>query len=469
MRIGTIDHNGITEGSIWKPLMGFFFPIWMGTFFQQFYNTADTIIVGRFLGTSALAAVGATSVIVSLLVGFFTGLASGASVVIAQYFGARDREKVSAGVHTAILLAVFSGLVFTVLGILTAKVTLRMMNTPQDIMEDAMTYIRVYYMGMIPLMLYDMGTSILRAIGDSRRPLYFLIASAIANILLDLVLVAVIPMGVAGAALATVISEILSCCLTLLCLTKAAGEPWQLRIRDLRMNPFLLRQMLRLGLPAGLQSILYTVSNMVIQASINSFGTATVASWTVYGKVDFVYWMTVNAMGLSVTTFVGQNFGAGKYDRMKKGTMIGLGILAVLTVIISGGMLLLAHPLLRLFTNDAEVIEITLDMMYFLVPTYLTYICVEVLSGAVRGAGDVVAPTLMTCFGVCILRVLWIFVAVPLHPTVVMVEWSYPITWIITSVMYLIYYFQGGWLRRCIAKQKKTFREQGENNEISAV
>ena len=225
MRIGTIDHNGITEGSIWKPLMGFFFPIWMGTFFQQFYNTADTIIVGRFLGTSALAAVGATSVIVSLLVGFFTGLASGASVVIAQYFGARDREKVSAGVHTAILLAVFSGLVFTVLGILTAKVTLRMMNTPQDIMEDAMTYIRVYYMGMIPLMLYDMGTSILRAIGDSRRPLYFLIASAIANILLDLVLVAVIPMGVAGAALATVISEILSCCLTLLCLTKAAGEP----------------------------------------------------------------------------------------------------------------------------------------------------------------------------------------------------------------------------------------------------
>ena len=216
MRIGTIDHNGITEGSIWKPLMGFFFPIWMGTFFQQFYNTADTIIVGRFLGTSALAAVGATSVIVSLLVGFFTGLASGASVVIAQYFGARDREKVSAGVHTAILLAVFSGLVFTVLGILTAKVTLRMMNTPQDIMEDAMTYIRVYYMGMIPLMLYDMGTSILRAIGDSRRPLYFLIASAIANILLDLVLVAVIPMGVAGAALATVISEILSCCLTLL-------------------------------------------------------------------------------------------------------------------------------------------------------------------------------------------------------------------------------------------------------------
>ena len=459
MRVGALDHNGITEGSIWKPLLGFFFPIWMGTFFQQFYNTADAMIVGRFLGTSALAAVGATSSIVSLLVGFFVGLASGASVVIAQYYGARDRERLSASVHTAVILALVSGLFFMILGIGTARTILRIMQTPQDIMDDAMAYIRVYYMGMIPLMLYDMGTSILRALGDSRRPLYFLIASAIANILLDLLFVAVIPMGVTGAALATVLSEVLACVLTLMCLVKADGEPWQLRLKELRVSPMQLREMLRLGLPAGLQSILYTVSNMVIQASINSFGTATVASWTVYGKVDFVYWMTVKAMGLSVTTFAGQNFGAKKYDRMKKGTLIGLGILAVLTVIISSMMLLLARPLLGLFTEDQEVMNITLEMMHFLVPTYLTYICVEIFSGAVRGAGDVVAPTLMTCFGVCILRVLWILVAVPLHRTVVMVEWSYPITWTMTSVMYFIYYFHGGWLRRCIDKQSRTFQQ----------
>ena len=462
MRIGSIDHSGITEGSIWKPLLGFFFPIWMGTFFQQFYNTADAMIVGRFLGTSALAAVGSSSSIVSLLVGFFTGLASGASVVIAQYYGARDREKVSSSVHTAVLMALGCGILFTIAGIASAGLILRAMNTPEDIMDAAMTYIRVYYLGMIPLMLYDMGTSILRAIGDSRRPLYFLIASAVTNILLDLLLVAVIPMGVAGAALATVISEVLACALTLLCLVNAQGESWQLRMSLMKVHPMRLREMLRLGLPAGLQSILYTVSNMVIQASINSFGTATVASWTVYGKVDFVYWMTVNAMGLSVTTFSGQNFGARKYDRLKRGTMVGLGILAILTVIISGAMLLLAKPLLGLFTSDREVMEITLDMMYFLVPTYLTYICVEVFSGAVRGAGDVVAPTLMTCFGVCVLRVLWVLVAVPLNRTVVMVEWSYPITWTVTSLMYLIYYFQGGWLRRCIAKQKNTFQPQEE-------
>ena len=461
MRVGAINHSGITEGSIWKPLLGFFFPIWMGTFFQQFYNTADAIIVGRFLGTSALAAVGATSSIVSLLVGFFVGLASGASVVIAQYYGARDRTRVSASVHTAVILALVSGLFFMLLGIGTARLILGVMQTPQDIMDDAMAYIRVYYLGMIPLMLYDMGTSILRAIGDSRRPLYFLIASAITNILLDLLFVAVIPMGVTGAALATVLSEAFACGLTLLCLMKAEGEPWQLHWKNLRISPMQLREMLRLGLPAGLQSILYTVSNMVIQASINSFGTATVASWTVYGKVDFVYWMTVNAMGLSVTTFAGQNFGARKYDRMKKGTLMGLGILAVLTVIISSVMLL-ARPLLGLFTEDQEVMKITLEMMHFLVPTYLTYICVEIFSGAVRGAGDVVAPTLMTCFGVCILRVLWILVAVPMHRTVVMVEWSYPITWTLTSVMYVIYYFHGGWLRRCKEKQQNIFRQTEE-------
>ena len=249
MRVGALDHNGITEGSIWKPLLGFFFPIWMGTFFQQFYNTADAMIVGRFLGTSALAAVGATSSIVSLLVGFFVGLASGASVVIAQYYGARDRERLSASVHTAVILALVSGLFFMILGIGTARTILRIMQTPQDIMDDAMAYIRVYYMGMIPLMLYDMGTSILRALGDSRRPLYFLIASAIANILLDLLFVAVIPMGVTGAALATVLSEVLACVLTLMCLVKADGEPWQLRLKELRVSPMQLREMLRRRLP----------------------------------------------------------------------------------------------------------------------------------------------------------------------------------------------------------------------------
>ena len=196
--------------------------------------------------------------------------------------------------------------------------------------------------------------------------------------------------------------------------------------------------------------MLYTVSNLFIQASINSFGTDTIAAWTIYGKVDFIYWMTVNAMGLSITTFAGQNFGAEKYDRMKKGTLVALAITAALTVVISTGMLLLAHPLVRMFTDDGNVLNITLEMMRFLVPTYITYICVEIFSGTVRGAGDAVVPTLMTCFGVCVLRVLWVLVAVPMHRTVVMVEWSYPITWTFTSLLYIIYYFQGGWLRRRI-------------------
>ncbi len=456
MRIGAIDHrhDEITEGSIWRPLMSFFFPIWLGTFFQQFYNTADTMIVGKFLGTEALAAVGSTSAIINLLVGFFTGLSSGASVVVAQYFGAGDREGVSKSVHTAMILAAAGGLLFTIIGIASTSRSLQIMNTPADVMEDAKVYMQVYYLGMIPLLLYNMGTSALRAIGDSKRPVYFLIISAITNIVLDLLLVAVIPMGVAGAALATVISEVLAMVLVLLCLKRAEGSPWQLQWRELRISRMHLYQICRLGLPAGLQSVLYTVSNMVIQASINSFGTATVAAWTVYGKLDFIYWMTVNAMGLSITTFAGQNFGAKKYDRMKKGTLVALGITAILTIIISAGLLLLANPLLKLFTSDADVVSITLDMLHFLTPTYITYICVEIFSGAVRGAGDAVIPTIMTCFGVCVLRVLWVLIAVPLHPTIIMVEWSYPITWAFTSLLYVIYYFQGGWLRRRIRVQE---------------
>lgn len=452
MQIGAMDQrpNQITEGSIWRPLMAFFFPIFLGTFFQQFYNTADAMIVGNFLGTGALAAVGSTGTIISLLVGFFTGLASGASVVISQYFGGGDRESVTRGVHTAMLLALVGGAAITVLGIATTTLSLELMNTPDDVLEDAALYMKVYYLGMIPLMLYNMGTSVLRSIGDSRRPVYFLIISVVANILLDLLLVAVIPLGVAGAALATVLSEVLACILVLICLAGAHGEPWQLRRDQLRLDRLQLRAILRIGLPAGLQSVLYTVSNLFIQASINSFGTDTIAAWTIYGKVDFIYWMTVNAMGLSITTFAGQNFGAEKYDRMKKGTLVALAITAALTVVISTGMLLLAHPLVRMFTDDGNVLNITLEMMRFLVPTYITYICVEIFSGTVRGAGDAVVPTLMTCFGVCVLRVLWVLVAVPMHRTVVMVEWSYPITWTFTSLLYIIYYFQGGWLRRRI-------------------
>ena len=450
MRIGAIDqqHNQITEGPIWRPLMSFFFPIWLGTFFQQFYNTADAMIVGNFVGTGALAAVGATSVIISLLVGFFTGLSSGASVVISQHFGAGDRAVVSRGVHTAMLLAAFGGLAITVIGIVSSTASLRLMNTPADVLADSALYMRIYYLGMIPLMIYNMGTSVLRAIGDSRRPVYFLIASAVSNILLDLLFVAVIPMGVAGAALATVLSEVLAAVLVLLCLVHAHGQPWQLHRDELHLDRQQLREICRLGLPAGLQSVLYTVSNMVIQASVNSFGTATVAAWTVYGKVDFLYWMTVNAMGLSITTFSGQNFGARKYDRLKNGSLVALGITALLTLIISSGMLLLAHPILRLFTSDVDVVGISLRMMHFLVPTYITYICVEIFSGTIRGAGDAVIPTVFTCFGVCILRVLWVLLAVPRNPDLITVIWSYPITWTLTSVLFVIYYFHGGWLRR---------------------
>lgn len=270
--------NGITEGVIWKQLLLFFFPILFGTFFQQFYSTVDTIIVGRAVGKQALAAVGVTAPFINLLVGFFTGLASGAGVVISQYYGARDNKKVSGCVHTAVALSLIAGVVFMVVGMLAAPWVLTMMRTPADILGESVLYIRVYFTGMVPTLLYNMGTGILRSVGDSKRPLYFLIASSLLNILLDLLFVMAMDMGVTGAALGTVLSQVLSAVLVVLSLIHSAGAPYSLNPRGLSLNRPLLNEMILIGLPAGLQSVMYTVSNLVIQAAINTFDTDAIAA-----------------------------------------------------------------------------------------------------------------------------------------------------------------------------------------------
>lgn len=434
--------------------MLFFLPIWIGTFFQQLYNTADTLIVGNFVGTNALAAVGATGAFVQLLVGFFTGLCSGTSVIISQSFGAGDRDVIDRQVHTSLALAVIGGTVLTVLGLVISAPVLRLMGTPAEICGTAVLYLGIYFLGMIPQMLYNMGTSILRAIGDSKRPLYFLIIASIINIVLDLLFVAVFRWGVAGAAIATVISQVVSAFLTIRCLAVSQNVPWSLSWRKVRVEGDILRDICRIGLPAALQSSLYSVSNVVIQSGINGFGTTAVAAWSVYGKIDFLFWMTVNSLGLSATTFAGQNFGAGLYRRVKKGALVCLGLTAVITLAISGILYPSSGFLFRLFTQDTTVVEQGVQMMHFLVPTYITYICVEIFSGTLRGCGDVTVPTLITCFGVCGLRVAWLLFAVPLRHTIQMVEFSYPLTWALASLLFVFYYLKGGWLKRRIAARE---------------
>lgn len=444
----------ILTGNIPTQLILFFLPVWFGTFFQQLYNTADTLIVGNCVGTQALAAVGATGALTQLLIGIFTGLCSGASVVVAQSFGARDTRRISLQVHTSIALAIAGGVLLMVLGIAGARAVLSWMNTPADVLDDAVLYLRIYFLGMVPQMLYNMGTSILRAVGDSKRPLYFLIIASIVNIVFDLVFVAGLGWGVAGASIATVLSQIASAVLTLRCLTGAPEMPWHLDWKQLRMEPAALADICRIGLPTAAQSALYSVSNIMIQSSINGFGTTAVAAWGVYGKIDFLFWMTVNSLGISVTTFAGQNFGAGLYDRVKKGTSICLGITAGITVCLSLAFYLAAEPLFRVFTPDEAVLQQGVEMLHVLAPMYITYICIEILSGTLRGCGDVTVPTVITCFLVCGLRLVWLLVIVPMHPAVWMVECSYPISWIPASLCFIGYYFAGGWLKRRIAAQQ---------------
>ncbi|MFR1831591.1 MAG: MATE family efflux transporter [Lachnospiraceae bacterium] len=432
--------NQITEGVIWKQLLLFFFPILFGTFFQQLYNTVDAIIVGRFVGKEGLAAVGGSAaMIINLLVGFFIGLSSGATVIISQFYGARQKAKVSQAVHTAVAFSVAGGLVIMAVGLISAPAALKAMGTPAETMDDSILYLRIYFLGLIGNLLYNMGAGILRAIGDSKRPLYFLIAGCMTNIILDIVLVLFCKMGVAGAAWATILSQLVSAVLVIVTLIKT-DDMYRLSFRQIRIHPDMLVRIIQIGLPAGLQSVMYSASNIIIQANVNALGTDIVAAWTAYGKIDIIYWTIINAFGISITTFVGQNFGAGKFDRVYKGIRVCLAISAGATIFLSVILYSFGQYIYLLFTTDAAVIEKGVEILHFLVPTLITYVCIEILSGALRGIGDCWIPMIMTALGVCLLRVVWIVVAVPLYPDIKTICFSYPLTWTVTSVLFLIYF-----------------------------
>ena len=444
--------NGITEGVIWKQLLLFFFPILIGTFFQQLYNTVDTIIVGQFVGTEALAAVGTTGTVINLLVGFFVGVASGATVIISQYFGANDRENLSKSVHTSMALAVAGGIVIMAFGIVTARPTMLAMGVPDDIMDDAVLYMNVYYLGIIGNLIYNIGTGVLRAIGDSRMPLYVLIVCCLANVVLDLLFVVVFHWGVFGVAFATILSQLISAVLLMIRLM-GTQEAYRVELRKIRFHKDILKNVVRIGLPAGLQSVMYSFSNILIQASINSFGTTAIAAWAAIGKIDGFIWMVMNAFGIAVTTFAGQNFGARQYDRMKRCTRVGLGMCLGTIIALSALLFIFRYQLLMFFTGDAEVVNIGAQFCLVLAPSYFTFVFIEILSGAIRGAGEALQPMLITCIGVCGLRVVWILLVVPYWHTMQMVAMNYPVSWVITAVIFVIYYLRGKWLDRCIRRE----------------
>ena len=450
-----VKGNRITEGSIFGQLLLFFFPILFGTFFQQLYNTADAMVVGRFVGKQALAAVGgSTSTLINLLVGFFVGLSSGATVVISQFYGARKADKVHWAVHTSIAFSVIGGIIFMIVGLVGSPWALEAMKTPEDVMGHAVVYIRIYFLGIIVNLVYNMGAGILRAVGDSRRPLYFLIASCFTNIILDVLLVAVLGMGVAGAALATITSQLLSAVLVVLALMKT-DDMYKLEWKKVRIDQRMLQRIVRIGIPAGMQSVMYNISNVIIQAGVNTLGTDNVTAWATYGKVDGLYWMMINALGISATTFVGQNFGAGRLDRVRKGAgacmVIGVVLTASVGVVLYNG----GHLLVELFTTDQQVQAISMDLLHFMVPTFITYIAIEILSGTLRGVGDAWMPLIITGIGVCAVRVLWIMLVLPHYHTIIGAAFCYPLTWSLTTVAFVIYYYFFSSLRRWKLKPLK--------------
>ena len=432
--------NQIIHGVIWKQLLIFFFPIVLGTFFQQIYNTADAIVVGRFVGTEALAAVGgSTSQIINLIVGFFVGLSSGATVVISQYYGAKEKEGLQNALHTAFAFSVLGSILISVIGIVASPVLLRLMNTTPDVIEPSTAYLRIYFAGILFVFIYNVGSGILRAVGDSKRPLYYLIVCCIINIILDIVFVVGFDMGVAGAAIATVFAQGVSAVLVTAALCRST-DIFRLTLKKIRIHKDALELLLKIGLPAGLQSVMYSFSNIIIQTSLNSFGTETMAAWTAYGKIDSFFWMVISAFGISITTFVGQNYGARKFGRMRKSVRICIGMAMGASVAISAVFLLFGKYVYQLFTTDASVIEIGMHMMLLMAPAYAVYVFIEVYSGALRGTGDVLVSMLMTCGGVCVLRVLWVWFIVPLKPIIDTILYSYPISWTLTAILFIFYY-----------------------------
>ena len=431
------EKNQITEGVIWKQLLIFFFPIVIGTFFQQIYNTADSIVVGRFVGKEALAAVGGSvNQIVNLVVEVFVGLTSGASVIVAQFYGAKDKKNLNKTLHTSYAFGIVTGFVVAVVGLLVTNTVLELMKTPQELMADSRLYLHIYFCGMIFNIIY-----ILRAVGDSRRPLYVLMVTCGLNIVLDILLVVIFRLGVMGVAIATVSCQGISSILVTAMLMKE-HPLFQLKLREIRFYRVSLNSVLRIGIPAALEATMYTIANLIIQVFVNELGTDTVAAWGTFAKIDAVYWMVVNAFGISITTFVGQNYGAGKVKRMRKSVGICLGMSYAGAILVSGALYALAGPLYRLFTTDENVVRIGVDMMHFLLPSYFMYVVIGILSGALRGAGRVLVPMLLTCGGVCLIRIVWMFGVFPGHPGINTIMLSYPVSWGITAVLFIIYYFR---------------------------
>lgn len=434
----------MTQGTIWKQLIYFAFPLLIGNLFQQLYNTVDSVVVGNFVSTEALAAVGSVTPIINMLVGFFSGLATGAGVVISQFFGAKNGQMLHKAVHTTLLMTVGLGVIFTFIGIFMTPLMLNLMSTPADVFDGAALYLRIYFGGVLGLMLYNMVSGILRAVGDSKRPLYFLILSSLLNVVLDLAFVLIFHWGIAGVAIATIIAQFISAFLLLVVLARS-DEDYKLVLRDLKMDTEILKRIVRIGLPAGLQMAVTSFSNVFVQSYINRFGSACMAGWTSYSKIDQFVLLPMQSLSLSATTFVGQNLGAGNLSRAKKGTRVSMAISVAITAVLTVLLIAFSSQLLMLFNQDENVLYYGNIFIRYLAPFYVICCINQIFAGSLRGAGDATGPMIIMLLSFVVFRQIYLFVGSQFFDSIIFVGLGYPAGWLVCSVFMAIHYFRGRW------------------------
>lgn len=437
--------KNMTEGNVKKLILQFAIPIFFSQLFQQLYNTADSLIVGRFLGKGPLAAVSSSGPLIFLLVSFFTGTAAGAGVVISRYFGAKDEERVARAVHTNVAFGLAAGLVVTLIGVIFTPAILKLMKTDPSVLPDSIAYFRYYFMGVLANVMYNIFTSIMNAVGDSRRPMIYLICSSVLNILLDLLFIGVFRMGVAWAAIATTISQLVSALLCLKRLLKK-GTIYQISVRKIRFHRDMLREIMKYGLPTGVQNSVIGLANVILQSNINSFGEDAMAGYGSYVKLEGFAFLPITCFSMAMTTFIGQNLGAGKHDRAKEGARFGIAMSLVLAETIGLIMFIAVPQLIKMFNADPEVVRLgtqqgrTEALFYFLLAFS------HIIAGICRGAGKAIVPMFIMLSVWCVFRIAYITVMMHFVHEIGLIYWAYPLTWGISSVIYLVYYLKSDWV-----------------------
>lgn len=429
----------MTEGPIWRNLLLFALPLMFGNLFQQLYNTVDSIVVGNFVGKEALAAVGSTDSIINTFIGFFSGLATGSGVIISQYYGDRNDKWVQTAVHTTIAMTGLMSLVCTVLALLLVPSLLVLMGTPDDVFPEAATYLRIYFAGVTGLLFYNMGAGILRAVGDTRRPLLFLIFSALLNILLDLLFVAVLRMGIAGAALATILSQGISALLIMITLSRETAS-YRIVWSRIRIHRAMIHKIFGIGLPSAIQMAITSFSNVFVQSYINAFGSAAMAGWSSYGKIDKFCVLPIQSIALAVTTFVGQNLGAGKTDRVRRSTRSALFMCWSIALVIIIPTWIFAGPLVGMFNRDPQVLSYGTLFVRLEMPFYFALCVNQVCAGTLRGVGNTRAPMVIMMGSFIVFRQIYLFLVSRLSASIIPVALGYPLGWVLCSICLLLYY-----------------------------